>query len=151
MVKGHTTCSPNPDLWIKDHRVWPSMASESRYMTMQILVAEVKKVMLPLHSRWEDYSSSMRILEEWVVARGMYPGTCNSQHRILFEMSIPISILWSRRIQSNTNYRYQLHQLRWSSDQQRVVNLVVLLQTSWRIMWVLAMKMMRMRMRTIHH
>jgi len=56
MWKGHTTVSPNQSFWIGGHGLSPSMASESRYTTTQILVVEVKELLLPLHPRLEDYS-----------------------------------------------------------------------------------------------
>lgn len=54
------------DAWIGNLGLFPSMASESRYKAMPILVAEFKKILFSLHTKSEVSSHSMRLLQEMV-------------------------------------------------------------------------------------
>jgi len=166
MWQEHTTRSPNQGLWIEGYGLSPWMATESRYMT-----SEVKEVMLQCHHRLKVYSCLIWMLQQRVVSGVMYPGTSYTQHQMQFWMSTPICASWSRRSWRHRKYWYQSHRLPWSTDHWQwqtivprvmipvvipmVAIRVVFLEVKWRITWVVAMKMIQvrvaMRMRTIHH
>jgi len=84
MWQEHSTRSPNESVLIGDYGLSLSMATESRYMPM-----EVKEVLLPWHHSFAVSSGLMWMLQVRVISQEMRhsEGIRDAQHRMRLQVS----------------------------------------------------------------